>query len=71
MSDCKDVIEFSCIVSCLCPISFSKVVYPVRGRNCCHLRFFDRNSFLEVHVISLNDELAIRKQRRRSLSYLF
>lgn len=48
MSDCNDVIEFSCLVSCLCPISFSKVSYPVRGRNCRHLRFFDRDSFLEV-----------------------
>ena len=53
MSDCNDVIEFSCIVSCLCPISFSKVIYPVRGRNCCHLRFFDRDSFLEVRLSSL------------------
>ena len=49
MNSQGDVIGFSCIVSCLCPISFSKVAYPVRGRDCCHLRFFDKDSFLELY----------------------
>lgn len=43
-----EVVDFSCIISCLCPLSFSKVKHPVRGPRCDHIRFFDRDSFVEV-----------------------
>lgn len=43
-----EAVDFSCIISCLCPLSFSKVKHPVRGPRCDHIRFFDRDSFVEV-----------------------
>ena len=48
MNPSDDVVDIACVVSCLCPISFSKVSVPVRGKRCRHLQFFDKESFLEV-----------------------
>lgn len=51
MEASSDVVDIACSVSCLCPISFSKVCIPVRGKRCRHLQFFDKSSFLEVSNI--------------------
>ncbi|KAK8832533.1 hypothetical protein WA577_004794 [Blastocystis sp. JDR] len=45
----REVVDFSSIISCLCPLSFSKVRDPVRGPHCHHIRFFDRDSFVELY----------------------
>ena len=49
MDDSSEVVDISCSISCLCPLSFSKVQIPTRGRNCRHLQFFDKSSFLELY----------------------
>lgn len=43
-----DILDTSCRVRLICPITLTRLITPVRGRQCLHLQCFDLTSFLEV-----------------------
>ncbi|ELP94340.1 sumo ligase, putative [Entamoeba invadens IP1] len=44
----EDVVEEQQVLSLRCPISFTRIKIPVRGKRCTHQRTFDLKSFLQT-----------------------